>query len=102
MLGNLTNDALVKKLRTLYGKKLYKCRHPGCGTVASEGFDSIAERQTHEDRHERPYGCSVEGCTLDTHPSRQALQRHMKLYHIEFAPTPGKRRIIKGMDVRSS
>ena len=100
MLGDVTDDALAKKLRMVYGQKLYKCRHPGCATVASEGFDSVMERQKHEDRHELPYRCSVERCTMETHPSKQALQKHRKLYHQEFAP--GKKRTLKGVNVGSS
>lgn len=92
MLDSTTNTLTVDRLRKMYGQKLYKCRRPFCIASTIEGFKTKAERQKHESRHYLPYKCKVE-CAMSDHPSKSALQRHIKQYH-EFT----KKRILKSLE----
>lgn len=98
----LENRAVVEKLaeeadtveerealNEYYGRNLYKCPRTLCG-LFYEGFDDAKKRKRHIDRHNRPFECTIPGCTMAEvgFISGKDLERHKKNYHSEVSSFP--------------
>ena len=75
-------------LEQYYGPRfsLFKCSRENCLHFA-EGFQSLAERDKHELKHERPFTCPEAACLQSSigFPSQRDLQSHIKSQHSENA-----------------
>lgn len=71
-------------LNEYYGRNLYKCPRTLCG-LFYQGFDDAKKRKRHIDRHNRPFECTIPGCTMAEvgFISGKDLERHKKNYHSE-------------------
>ncbi|KAH8652695.1 hypothetical protein BGZ60DRAFT_533558 [Tricladium varicosporioides] len=71
-----------KRIEEMYGINHYKCSRFSCNYF-SIGFLTREERNQHQEKHERPYRCTVVGCpTLDFGLTTQKdLDKHMKDTH---------------------
>lgn len=49
------------KLHQHYGAKIFKCTYPSCG-LASQGFRTRRDRDTHVKQHSRPWKCTESSC----------------------------------------
>lgn len=56
-----TNTAKSDDLHRFHGTKLFKCGAIGC-RFFHEGFRSLAEKNSHQDRHKNAYVCNFDGC----------------------------------------
>jgi ankyrin repeat protein len=82
---------------TLYGAVRYKCPKPWCKLFCI-GFERHKDREQHVLEHDRPFRCSVEGCSGNHigYSSEVSLSRHNERLHstlstIHFAsPRPPK------------
>ncbi|KAH8892450.1 hypothetical protein GQ53DRAFT_646497 [Thozetella sp. PMI_491] len=61
-----------------HGQALFKCPRVSCQHFF-DGFSTLAARNKHVERHERPYLCIIEGCTMGTFgcSTAKALEAHM-------------------------
>jgi hypothetical protein len=73
---------VIEKLHKLYGQKLFRCRHHACAR-SSEGFETTAQRNRHEDQHGRLYKCLAENCLYNEvgFTSKTSLQKHTRESH---------------------
>ena len=65
-----------------YGKYPFKCRRIACKDFYN-GFATRKERDTHMDKHERPYLCTIGGCHGAEYglTTKKDLLSHMAKYH---------------------
>jgi hypothetical protein len=70
------------ELSEFYGDKRYKCPRLTC-FYFHEGFDNIATRDQHINRHDRPFVCTAAVCNVQEFgfTSNKDLEKHMKMYH---------------------
>ncbi|KAI1775101.1 hypothetical protein F4818DRAFT_417845 [Hypoxylon cercidicola] len=81
----LLDPAVQEIMANLHGTTaLFKCSKPWC-EFFTVGFESIADRQRHADRHDLPFSCSIEDCFGSRlgYDSQSKLHKHMKRYHPE-------------------
>uniref|UniRef100_A0A093VGA7 Putative SWI/SNF-related matrix-associated actin-dependent regulator of chromatin subfamily A member 3-like 1 n=1 Tax=Talaromyces marneffei PM1 TaxID=1077442 RepID=A0A093VGA7_TALMA len=86
------NRQLLEKLGTtedvdlsiIYGDCIFRCPKVLC-FFFHEGFKTAQARESHVDRHERPFHCTVENCTTEGLglASESALRRHLRTFHPE-------------------
>lgn len=70
------------RLRHWYGAKWYKCSRLTC-FYFSEGFESRPAREEHRGRHERPFRCEEQDCTMFYFgfASARELEKHKNEQH---------------------
>lgn len=91
-LESLSLDAVTvvkDKVRDYYGEKLYKCPRVLCEFFYL-GFAAAPDRRRHENRHNRPFACIVEGCAQGPFgfASNKDKDRHIRMYHPDLAEKP--------------
>lgn len=66
-----------------YGPNLFKCKRLLCAYF-HVGYDKKEDREAHNNRHDRPYQCSVR-CNAAPigFTSKKDLERHVRIYHPE-------------------
>lgn len=71
-------------LDSFYGDKRYKCPKLTC-FYFHEGFKDSKSRKDHVNRHDRPFRCTIEGCSSDEYGFRSSkdLGKHMQSFHPE-------------------
>jgi len=76
------NTAKSNDLRRFHGTKLFKCAATGC-RFFHEGFRSLAEKNSHQDRHKNAYVCNFDGCpkSLFGFPKLDSLRTHILEAH---------------------
>jgi hypothetical protein len=69
-------------MQHFYGQQLYKCPRIYCKSF-HEGFSTLAQRDSHVERHDRSHLCPVAGCLYATlgYPKAEELARHVKSTH---------------------
>ena len=72
-----------------YGTNVFKCDRVRC-VYFHEGFDSKERRDKHLLRHDRPFLCPIEGCTLVPFgfSTNKDKEKHVKNYHSEELELP--------------
>lgn len=75
-------DGARKALEEMYGKCPFKCPRFNCQHF-SNGFETRAHRDEHLRKHERPYRCTVEGCSsaITGFSTSKGLGKHMDSTH---------------------
>ncbi|KAF5004029.1 hypothetical protein FDECE_9442 [Fusarium decemcellulare] len=73
-------------LQLYYGNKWFKCPHICC-LHFYHGFESLESRDSHVNRHDRPYTCTFDGCPSATFGclSKKDLDKHMLESHGIFS-----------------
>jgi ankyrin repeat protein len=76
------NTAKFNDLQRFHGTKLFKCAATGC-RFFHEGFRSLAEKRSHQDRHKNVYVCNFDGCpkSLFGFPKLHSLRNHILEAH---------------------
>lgn len=71
-----------KKLQLYYGKNVYKCPRPSC-QFFSVGFETTDAFDSHVNRHDRPFLCTVDGCYLSILGcvDEKSLKAHVRESH---------------------
>ena len=80
----LTPNTHQQTLKKLYGQEIYLCHYPACeNSSVPKAFASISERQTHEDKHSRPFPCNQPTCSYSVigFTTKKALSWHSSQYH---------------------
>jgi Zinc finger, C2H2 type len=74
----------LQNLDSFYGEKRYKCTKLNC-FYFHEGFKDAKSRDTHINRHDRPFNCDVPDCSIAEFglSSNKDLERHKRSYHPE-------------------
>ncbi|KAL9608549.1 MAG: hypothetical protein Q9167_006625 [Letrouitia subvulpina] len=77
-----TNEAYDVAL-DMYGVRVFKCRKVDC-QFYFKGFATRSERDSHMDRHDRPYMCDQRGCPFQSlgFESKDQLEKHTKNNHV--------------------
>jgi hypothetical protein len=72
----------TEKLRSMYGKEIFKCPRVNCVRFYS-GFGSKQQRDDHVPKHERSFFCSVPACAMALLGcvTLKELQKHETEYH---------------------
>ncbi|OBR15108.1 Zinc finger protein [Colletotrichum higginsianum IMI 349063] len=103
-LENLADDE-KQILAELHGSNVgYKCHKPWCLMFAT-GFDKSDERESHMNRHERPFLCPFHGCfgSIVGFESKVVMDQHHKKNHSDAPPTiprfPTPRRTRTSLDL---
>lgn len=85
---------LMKSMKfvSLYGNKFYKCDRVVCNFFW-EGFVTERHVSEHMNRHQRPFNCKADGCTIAKFgfQSNKDRTRHIRIYHPddpEAGPSP--------------
>ncbi|KAL6799958.1 hypothetical protein J3E68DRAFT_448367 [Trichoderma sp. SZMC 28012] len=80
---------LNDKILDYYGPNLFKCKRLLCAYF-HVGYDKKEDREAHNNRHDRPYQCSVR-CNAAPigFTSKKDLERHMRIYHPEQSNEQG-------------
>ncbi|KAJ2905926.1 hypothetical protein MKZ38_003714 [Zalerion maritima] len=75
-------EAEESQLEEYYGNKFFKCDRVTCDHFW-EGFEKETELKSHTNRHDRPFHCVVENCSLSRFgfPSSKDCDRHIRTYH---------------------
>lgn len=83
--GTLLTPEREERLTEFYGSKRFKCHKLQC-PFFHEGFSDAKGRDEHIARHERPYNCTVTGCSFAEFGFILAkdLEKHKKKYHPEL------------------
>ena len=70
----------------MYGQNLYKCNHVPC-VYFCEGFGTKDELEKHLNRHDRPYHCPVNNCSMAPYgfANKKDYERHVRTYHPDAA-----------------
>ncbi|KAL7952918.1 hypothetical protein V8C34DRAFT_298274 [Trichoderma compactum] len=71
-----------------YGPNLFKCKRLLCDYF-HVGYDKEEDREAHNNRHDRPYQCSLR-CNAAPigFTSKKDLERHVRFYHPELSSGP--------------
>jgi hypothetical protein len=87
--GSTPETDMGKMLSDRYGNKLFKCDRVRC-VYFHEGFDDKGLRDKHLLRHDRPFPCPVDGCTLVPFgfSTNKDKEKHVKNYHSEELELP--------------
>ncbi|KAK1634847.1 hypothetical protein BDP81DRAFT_396093 [Colletotrichum phormii] len=69
-------------IETYYGPNQFKCERTLC-KFFYEGFKTKKDRDSHHNRHNRPYSCRLETCSAAPFgfSSNKDMERHMRTYH---------------------
>lgn len=80
-----------KMLVEQYGSKMFKCDRVRC-VYFHEGFGEKEPRDRHLPRHDRPFLCPIEGCTLVPFgfSTNKDKEKHVKNYHSEELELPAQ------------
>ncbi|KAF9878015.1 hypothetical protein CkaCkLH20_04591 [Colletotrichum karsti] len=73
-----------------YGPNLFKCSRTLC-KFFHHGFDNKKDRDSHQNRHDRPYPCPLEercGFAPVGFSSNKDRQRHVRNYHPQLSDAP--------------
>jgi hypothetical protein len=73
---------LALAMQPFYGHQLYRCPRIYCKSF-HEGFVTIAQRDSHVERHDRSHLCSIAGCLYATYgfPKSEQLAKHLNSDH---------------------
>lgn len=73
-------------LSTFYGEKRFKCPKITC-FYFHEGFKDAKSRDTHINRHDRPFNCTAPDCSVAEFgfASGKDLEKHMRSFHPEIS-----------------
>lgn len=73
---------LIKKFLDIYGGSALVCRYASC-PHASDGFESIQKRKTHEKRHQKRLQCGDTDCEffISGFATKSTLRAHNRKYH---------------------
>jgi ankyrin repeat protein len=76
------NPAKSNDLHRFHGTKLFKCAATGC-RFFHEGFKSLSEKISHQERHKNAYVCNFDGCpkSLFGFPKLDSLRTHILEAH---------------------
>jgi hypothetical protein len=68
--------------RETYGPSAFVCRYLYC-TKATDGFDTLRERDSHEATHQRKFRCAYSTCVHFARgfATRAVLNKHNEMYH---------------------
>ncbi|KAM7199945.1 hypothetical protein V8F33_004119 [Rhypophila sp. PSN 637] len=71
-----------KSLRKFYGHNFFKCQRITCDYF-HEGFDTKAALDKHSNRHDRPFQCPVQGCSIVAFgfSTNKDRDKHIRQYH---------------------
>lgn len=77
-------DKNANAMTGTYGVDIFKCSKINCYWFYA-GFDSANTRDKHEKRHDRPYTCTIEGCTKQEVGffTSQEQEQHRRKFHPE-------------------
>jgi len=77
-----TNGHNTPAMQRFYGQNWFKCPRVNCYSY-HHGFPTRAERDSHTNRHDRPYLCIVSACPYQTFGFAAAdeLKKHLFEYH---------------------
>jgi len=80
-----------EKLTRFYGENHYKCQRVACDYF-HEGFGSKTALKNHSDRHDRPFQCSVERCSINSFgfSTNKDKDKHIRFYHPEISDQPAR------------
>jgi hypothetical protein len=69
-------------MQKFYGKYWFKCPRVNCYSY-HHGFATLAEREAHVNRHDRPFLCFVSNCTMQLFgfAAKSELNKHLFEYH---------------------
>jgi len=69
-------------IREFYGTTCFKCPRVNC-IKFYEGYSTSNERDHHVDKHERPFSCGVQDCSMAIvgYTTEKSLQKHMYEVH---------------------
>ncbi|KAK3377270.1 hypothetical protein B0T24DRAFT_237594 [Lasiosphaeria ovina] len=69
-------------MQKLYGKNWFKCPRVNCFSY-HHGFATLAQREAHINRHDRPFLCFVAGCPMELFGfvAEDELKKHLFEYH---------------------
>jgi len=81
LLLSQTSEDEISRFRALNGEGAFRCRLVGC-EKGWTGFDIARERNLHERTHGQRFRCLEAGCLVEF-PSREALRRHRRQYHVK-------------------
>lgn len=81
LLQSLISEDEISHFKALNGEGAFRCRLVGCEKRWA-GFDTARERDLHERTHKQRFRCLETGC-LVVFPSRKALRRHRREYHVK-------------------
>jgi hypothetical protein len=76
------NGYQLRNFRDTYGTSAFVCRYLHC-SKATDGFDSLQQRDTHEAKHQRKFRCAHPFCAYfhSGFTTRSALKKHNQKYH---------------------
>ncbi|KAJ5998982.1 hypothetical protein N7451_006792 [Penicillium sp. IBT 35674x] len=76
------NNVDLEMLKSFYGDSPYKCPRISCDFFY-QGFQTAENRDSHMNKHNRPYGCSFPQCYRSTirFSSKRQLERHVADTH---------------------
>ena len=77
-------DEKARDLSTYYGRNIYKCPKLTC-FFFHEGFRDCRARESHINRHDRPFLCTSPDCSIAEFgfASKKDLEKHKRSYHPE-------------------
>ncbi|KAH8911516.1 hypothetical protein BR93DRAFT_975495 [Coniochaeta sp. PMI_546] len=89
--GSTPESDMGRMLTDRYGKKIFKCDRVRC-VYFHEGFDEKEQRDRHLPRHDRPFLCPIEGCSLVPFgfSTNKDKEKHVKNYHSEELELPAQ------------
>ena len=72
----------IQKLQQFYGRNWFKCTRISC-YYYHEGFISASKKESHVNKHDRPFLCVIDGCPSNNFglPTEQSLKKHLFDYH---------------------
>jgi len=76
------SEATLREFREIFGPSAYICRYLHCAR-ATDGFDSMKQREIHEATHQRKFRCAHPSCAYFSSgfATRGALNKHNERYH---------------------
>lgn len=89
--GSTPESDMGRMLTDRYGTKIFKCDRVRC-VYFHEGFDEKEQRDRHLPRHDRPFLCPIEGCSLVPFgfSTNKDKEKHVKNYHSEELELPAQ------------
>jgi hypothetical protein len=88
--GHATN-CKCSRLQSHYGARLFKCKYAVCHSQRI-AFETRSLRDSHAERHDRPFKCTVPTCAFATmgFQSQSQYQKHRFRCHQDAAPKPNQ------------
>lgn len=83
------DEAKMNRLVNLYGERYFKCQRITCDFF-HEGFETKGELDSHSNRHDRPYHCPVDACSMQPFgfSTNKDKDKHVRNYHPELSDDP--------------